>query len=133
MKTNSKGILRIDRREDHSCQVIFKPVNSTVWLFQSELSVLFDVSYRTIKACLDSICKGNSIDIEKNCKYDLYVRGNRVRHDIREVNFEAIIAMALLIDSPHEKILREWFIRRCLYPGTDILPSLSEFRDFSLN
>ncbi|MFC4672287.1 hypothetical protein [Dysgonomonas termitidis] len=35
--------------------------------------------------------------MEKSCKCDLYIRGNRIRYDIREVNLEVVIAMACRI------------------------------------
>lgn len=133
MNTNNKGVLRIDRDENNSLQVIFKPVNSTVWLFQSDLPALFNVSAGTIHACLDLICKEKVIDVGKSCKCDLYVRGERIRYDIREINLEVVIAMAFRIGSPHAKILREWLLRRCLYPGIDISSPLSETQNFCLN
>lgn len=133
MKTNDRGILRIEQEENNSYRIVFEPVNSTVWFFQSELPALFNVSAGTIHACLDLICKEKVIDVERSCKYDLYVRGERIRYDIREINLEVVIAMALRIGSPHAKLLREWFIRRCLYPGIDILSPLSEIQNFCLN
>lgn len=121
MKTNNKGILRIDTGENKLCKVVFQPAGGTVWLCKAELASLFGVYILTINACLDSICKEKSIDIEKCCKYELYVCGKHVRYDVREVNMEMVIAMAFRIDSYNAKVLKEWFIRRCLY-GIDAVP-----------
>jgi hypothetical protein len=136
MKTSenqNKGILRIEQGKNNSYWIVFEPVNATVWLRKAELASLFGVSVQKINASIDSICKEKSIDPEKSCKYDLYVRGNRIRYDIREVNLEVVIAMAFRIASPHAKLLREWFIRRCLHPGISPCLPLDTEQHFWLN
>ena len=127
-----KGILRIDTDENNFLYVVFEPIDVTVWLRKSELPSLFNVNTQTVNSCLTSILKENIIDVKEACKYDLYVCGNRIRHDVREVNLEVILAMAFRINSPQAKILREWFIGRCLKPGLCGFP-LDMEQGFSLN
>jgi hypothetical protein len=128
MKTSDKGIFKIEQGEN---SIIFQPINSTVWLRKAELPELFGVNVQTINACMDSICKEKSIDIEKCCKYELYVSGKHIKYDIQEVNMEMVIAMAFRIDSYNAKVLKEWFIRRCIY-GVDNIP-LPEIQNFHWN
>lgn len=133
MKTEDRGILKIDIHDNNILQVVFDPVNFTVWLYEWELPALFGVGIPTIRACMDSVCKDIRSDVEKFCKYDLFVRGQHVRYDIKEVRLEIIIAMAFRIDSANAKCLREWFIRRCLHHGIDITVPLSDVSDNCLN
>lgn len=128
-----KGKLSIEPDYNNKPGVIFQPVNSTVWLRKAELPELFGVSIQKVNACLDAVLKENIIDVEESCKYELYVNRKHIRYDIREINLEVIIAMAFRMDSPNAKILREWFIRRCVYPGTNIPAPLSGTADFCLN
>ena len=121
MKTTNKGKLAITVDDNGSPQVIFEPVNGTVWLHKSELSSLFCVTRQTVNASLNSLSRGGIVDIKKTCFSELCVSANHVRHDLREVNMEVIIAMAFQISSPQAKILRKWFVRRCLY-GIGIVP-----------
>ncbi len=130
---NNRGILRIDTGENKLCKVVFQPAGGTVWLRKAELPELFGVNVQTINACLDSICKEKSFDIEKCCKYELYVCGKHVRYDIREVNMEMVIAMTFRIASPNAGILREWFIRRCIHPGLCDIPLSGVGQGFCLN
>jgi hypothetical protein len=111
-------------------KVIFEPVNGTAWLHRAELAALFGVTAQTVNACMDALFKENLADRQEACKYDLYVSGNRIRHDVREVRLDAVIAMAFRIGSPQAKILREWFIDRCLNYGLcGILPvDMENFR-----
>lgn len=127
-----KGILRIDTDENNSLRVVFEPVDATVWLRKSELSSLFQVNIQTVNNCLTSMLKEDIIDVKETCKYELYVSDNRIRYDVQEVNLEVILAMAFRINSPHAKILREWFIGRCLKPSLCDFP-LSIKQNYSLN
>lgn len=131
MRTNNKGILRIDWDENNSCQIVFEPKDSTVWLHRSELSILFEISIQAVNACIDVILKENIVDVNITCKYDLFVTGNRIKHNVQEVRLDMIIAMAFRLRSANAKILREWFIRRSLY-GIDDIPQL-KIQNFQLN
>lgn len=132
MKTTDKGRLTIKMDKNNNPQVLFEPINGTVWLRKAELPSLFGVRVQTIQACLNSILKEGIIDVEKTCKYELYVRGNRVRYDVREVNLEVIIAMAFCIRSPQVEVFRGWFIQRCLYPGiSNHLPDMERRADWN--
>jgi len=132
MKTehNTRGILRIETDENNpnSGKVVFEPVDSTVWLRKPELPALFGVYGQKINACLDSLIEGNFFNVDEVCRDELYVSGNRIRHDIREVRLEVVIAMAFRIDSPNAKTLREWFTGRSLQPGICIFPPDMEQR-----
>jgi hypothetical protein len=128
---NNRGILRIDTGENNLFKVIFQPAGDTVWLRKEELASLFHVNIQVINAKLDTVFTENTVDVEKSCKYKLYAGGNRIRYDVREVNLEVVIAMAFRIASPNARILREWFIRRCIY-GVDNIP-LPEIQNFHLN
>ncbi|MDU1892857.1 MAG: hypothetical protein E6767_19425 [Dysgonomonas sp.] len=131
MRTNSKGILRIDWDENNSCQIVFEPRDSTVWLHRSELPALFGISIQAVSACIDVILKDNIVDVNTACKYDLCVTGKRIRHNVQEVRLDMIIAMAFHLGSANAKILREWFVRRCLY-GIDDIPLL-KIQNFQMN
>lgn len=136
MKTSenqNKGILRIEQGENSSYRIVFEPVDSTVWLRKVELPSLFDVSIQKINSCLNAILKEKTLNVQETCKYDLYAGGNRIRYDVREVNLEVVIAMAFRIASPHAKLLREWFIRRCLHPGISPCLPLDTEQHFWLN
>ena len=126
MKTgdNQKGTLRIetDGNNPNSGKVVFEPADSTVWLHKSELPALFGVCRQKIEACMDLLLKGNFFNVDEVCRYDLYVSGNRIRYDVQEVRLEVVIALAFRIDSPHAKILREWFTGRSLQPGICVFP-----------
>lgn len=133
MKTINKGKLAITIDKNGNSHVIFKPVNSTVWLHKSELPSLFCVTIQAINAALDSISKGRIVDVKKTCIYDLYVKGSHARHDLREVNLEVIIALAFRINSPYAEALRKWFIERCLHPGISYCLPLDMEQQAGLN
>lgn len=136
MKTtnqSNKGILKIEADLNDNLQVVFEPIDSTVWLHKSELPNLFGVYIQTINACVDSIFKEKLFEKDHVSKYDLYVSGNTIKYDMREFRLEVIIAMAFRIDSANAKTLREWFVGRCLYPGIAIPPMLPDSTDFCLN
>ncbi len=130
---SNRGILRIAMDEDYTHQVIFEPIDNTVWFHKVELPSLFEVTIQVINSSLDAILKSRIVDVEKTCKHDLTVSGSRVGYDVREINLEVIIAMAFRIDSRPAKTLREWVVKRCLHPGIDVLPALSDSTDFSMN
>lgn len=116
MKATNKGKLAIIIDENGNRQVIFEPVNGTIWLQKSELPSLFCVTIQVVRAGIDSIVKENIIDVEKSSKYELYTGGRRIKYDVREVSLDITIALAFRIDSPNAKVLREWFIEQLLCP-----------------
>jgi hypothetical protein len=130
---SNKGILRIEQGENNSYRIVFEPEGSTVWLRKAELPFLFDVKVQAVNACLDAIIRENTVDVRETCRYNLYVSGNRIRYDVRDVRLEVVIAMAFRINSFHAKALREWFTGRCLHPGIDVSVPLSGTADFCLN
>ncbi|PXV58451.1 hypothetical protein CLV62_1462 [Dysgonomonas alginatilytica] len=133
MKTTDKGKLAIVTDHNSNLQIIFEPVNNTVWLHKSELPSLLGVTVQAIHACLNAIRRENAIDVEQTCRYDLYVSGKRVCYDIREVNLKVIIAMAFRIHSPRADMLIEWFIGQCLKPKLYDFPLCDTQQNYSLN
>lgn len=132
MKTKDKGQLTITMDGNNNPRILFEPINGTVWLRKAELPSLFGVRVQTIQTCLNSILKESVVCVEETCKYELYVSGNRVRYDVREVNLDVIIAIAFRIRSLQTEVLRDWFIQRCLYPGiSNHLPDMEQRADWN--
>lgn len=132
MKTSDNGRLAIAIDQNGNPYVIFEPVNNTVWIQKAELPELFGVYQQKINTCLDSIFKTKALRPEEVSKYDFIVRGNSVGYDMQSFRLEVIIALAFYIDSLYAKVLREWFIRRCIHTGICDFP-LSVEQNFSLN
>ncbi|MFR3217634.1 MAG: hypothetical protein ACLTWE_01875 [Dysgonomonas mossii] len=132
MKTSDKGKLVITTDQNGNPQVLFEPVDGTVWLSKSELAELFGVYQQKINACLDSIFKTKVFRPEDVSKYDLIVRGNTVRYDMQSFRLEVIITLAFRLHSLNAEILRKWVVSRILEFGLANF-SFLDIQNYSLN
>jgi len=131
MKT--KGKLFIEMDCNNRAIVIFEPIAGTVWLSKHELAQLFGVSIQKVNACIDGVLQAKIFSAESTCRYDLFVRNNRIRYDVQEVNLAIILAMVYQIKSSNAEILRKWLIEQLLSPKAFTLGMLTENQNYLLN
>lgn len=111
-KTNNSGVLSIRVNSNNEMEVVFKPVNGTVWMDRNELCKLFGCYMRDIDRCIGEIFGENRLRMEESCKYHTIAGGRRVCYDITAVNLNGIIAMAFRLATPEARTLRRWTVKR---------------------
>lgn len=109
-KQNNKGLLAIQICKNNTMEVIFEPVNNTVWMDRNQLCALFGCYMKDIDQCLGEIFEKNMLRVEDTCKYHIIAGGRRICYDITDVNLIVIITMAFRLATPEAKTLRMWFV-----------------------
>ncbi|MBK5719572.1 hypothetical protein JGH11_01670 [Dysgonomonas sp. Marseille-P4677] len=133
MNTEGRGKLAVEIDSKNKFQVVFSPINGTVWKNRNELCELFGCYLKDINKSLKIIFEKNILRIEDTCRYHTIAGAKRIDHDISEVNLSVILALSFYIETQHSKILREWFLIRCLnYPHFE-LPSFDINQNYQLN
>ncbi len=107
MNNMNKGRLIIEMGKANKADVIFRPVNGTVWMDKNELCELFGVYIPEIEICINSIVAKKIVHTEKTCRFHRVVKGNSIVYEIQEVNMEVIIAMSFRLRSAQAYFLRE--------------------------
>ena len=103
-----RGKLYIQEKENGNAEIIFEPVNGTVWLSAWEIGKLLDTYSVAISNHLRAMFKSGVLR-ESKVSYCLrYSNGGRV--DL--YNLEAIIALAFRIHSPNADLFRKWAMKR---------------------
>ncbi|MBN9302527.1 MULTISPECIES: hypothetical protein [Dysgonomonas] len=133
MKNLNKGKLIIEMGKDNKTNVIFRPVNGTVWMDKNELCELFGVYMPEIKVCIGSIMEKKIVHTENTYRFHRVVKGSSIVYDIREVNMEVIIALSFHLRSAQAYFLREWFMERILKQEELLSSFLTTDYTFSLN
>lgn len=111
-KQNNRGLLSIQISDSNQIEVIFQPVNNTVWMDRNELPKLFGCFTKDIDRCLGEIFEKNMLRVEDTCKYHIVAGGRRISYDITDVNLTVIITMAFRLETSEAKILRMWFVEQ---------------------
>lgn len=111
-KQNNKGLLTIQISNKNTMEVIFEPVNNTVWMDRNELPKLLGCFTKDIDRCLGEIFEKNMLRVEDTCKYHIIAGGKRISYDITDVNLTVIITMAFRLETSEAKILRMWFVEQ---------------------
>lgn len=111
-KQNTKGLLSIQISDTNNMEVIFQPVNNTVWKGRNELPELFGCYAKDIDLCLGEIFEKNMLRVEDTCKYHIIAGRGRIRYDITDVNLTVIITMAFRLETSEAQTLRIWFINQ---------------------
>lgn len=109
---NNKGLLSIQISDTNNMEVIFQPVNNTVWKGRNELPELFGCYAKDIDRCLGEIFEKNMLRVEDTCKYHIVAGGRRISYDITDVNLTVIITMAFRLETSEAKTLRIWFVEQ---------------------
>jgi hypothetical protein len=107
--------------------VVFKPVNNTVWMEKNELCELFGCYMKDVDLCIGDIFEKDVFRIEDTCRYYVIAGSKRISYDITAVNLKVIIAMAFRL----AKILRIWFVEqfsKTIYPDITVLDIGEKFR-----
>ena len=133
MNNMNKGRLIIEMGKANKADVIFLPVNGTVWMDKNELCELFGVYIPEIEICINSIVAKKIVHTEKTCRFHRVVKGNSIVYEIQEVNMEVIIAMSFRLRSAQAYFLREWFMKRILKQEILLSSFLTTDYAFSLN
>lgn len=109
---NNSGLLEIRVGGNNKMEVVFKPVNNTVWMDRNELCQLFGCYMKEIDHCIGDIFEKNMFRIEETCKYHIIAGGRRISYDITAVNLTVIITMVFLLETPEARTLRMWFVEQ---------------------
>lgn len=109
---NNSGLLEIRVGGNNKMEVVFKPVNNTVWMDRNELCQLFGCYMKEIDRCIGDIFEKNMFRIEETCNYHIIAGGRRISYDITAVNLTVIITMAFLQETPEARTLRMWFVEQ---------------------
>ncbi|PXV60122.1 virulence RhuM family protein [Dysgonomonas alginatilytica] len=108
------GKLYISTDENNNTEVIFKPINGTVWLTHYEIAFLFGVHTQTINNNLRAIFKSGVLR-EDEVSYTYRYAVNSSNYTERQAvyyNLDAIIALAYRIKSRNAEIFRKWVMDR---------------------
>lgn len=111
-KRINKGLLSIQINDSNQMEVIYQPVNNTLWMDRNELPKLFGCYAKDIDRCLGEIFEKNMFRVEDTCKYHIVAGGRRISYDIISVNLTVIITMAFQLKTSEAKILRIWFVEQ---------------------
>jgi hypothetical protein len=109
-KISNNGLLSIRINGNNEMNVIFNPVNGTVWMDRNELCGLFGCYLRDIDHSIGEIFEKNMLRVEETCRYHIIAGGKRISYDITAVNLTVIITMAFRLETPEAGMLRMWFV-----------------------
>ncbi|MDL2241293.1 hypothetical protein LJB91_00075 [Bacteroidales bacterium OttesenSCG-928-L03] len=109
---NNNGLLSIRVNGNNEMEVIFKPINNTVWMNRNELCQLFGCYMKDIDRYLGEIFEKKLLRVEETCRYHIIAGGRRVSYDITAVNLIVIITMAFRLETPEAQMLRIWFVEQ---------------------
>jgi hypothetical protein len=132
-KKNNKGLLSIQIGYSNELEVVFKPVNSNIWMDRDELCELFGCYQKDIDSCIETILKKEMFRIEETCHYHVIAGGKRISYDITEVNLSIIIALAFMMATPQAGMLRTWFVEQMLRSKKLDIPFVNIGQNFLLN
>ena len=110
--TDDKGLLSIRINSNNEMNVVFHPINGTVWMSRNQLCELFGCYMKDIDQCIGELFEKNMLKVEETCKYHIIAGGRRISYDITEVNLAVIISMAFRLDTPEARTLRMWFVEQ---------------------
>jgi hypothetical protein len=83
----------------------------TMWLSQSEIAELFQVTRESVNMHLSSIFEDGELDREATCKESLQVRNEGSREVKRKIllhNLDAIISIGYRVNSKQGTLFRKW-------------------------
>ncbi|PXV60129.1 BRO family protein [Dysgonomonas alginatilytica] len=108
------GKLYISTDENNNTEVIFKPINETVWLTHYEIASLFGVYTQTINNNLRAVLKSGVLREDEVSYTHRYTANSGTYRERQTVyyNLDAIIALAYRIKSRNAEVFREWLIER---------------------
>lgn len=109
---NNNGVLSIRVNGNNEMEVVFKPVNNTVWMNRNELCQLFGCNIKDIDRCIEEIFEKKLLRVEDTCRYHIVAGGRRISYDITAVNLTVIITMAFRLETPEAQTLRIWFVEQ---------------------
>jgi hypothetical protein len=112
------GKLYIQERENGKLEIVFEPVNGTVWLSAWEIGKLLGAYSVAISNHLRAIFKSGVLRKDDVCYYQRYSNGNSV--DL--YNLETVLALAFRIHSPNADLLRQWAIERIIGKKVKVEP-----------
>jgi hypothetical protein len=112
------GKLHIQEMESGKPEIIFEPVNGTVWLSAWEIGKLLGTYSVAISNYLKAIFKSGILREDEVCCCQRYDNGNSV--DL--YNLEAVLALAFRIHSPNADLLRQWAIERIIRDKVKVEP-----------
>ena len=113
-----RGKLYIQEKENGKPEIVFRPVNGTVWLSSWEISKLLGTYSVAISNHLKAIFKSGVLR-EGKVSYCLrYSNGGSV--DL--YNLETIIALAFRIHSPNADLFRRWVVEQIVTKKAKIEP-----------
>jgi hypothetical protein len=113
-----RGKLYIEEKENGKPEIVFKPVNGTVWLSSWEISKLLGTYSVAISNHLRAMFKSGVL-YEKECSYCFrYSDGGSV--DL--YNFETVLALAFRIHSPNADLFKKWALEQIVKKKAKIEP-----------
>ena len=127
------GLLSIQLNGNNKMEVVFKPVNDTVWMDKNELCELYGCYLKDINNALDAIFKKKMFSVEDTCRFHIIARREGVCYDITDVNLTVIIALAFVMLTPQAETLRSWFIEQIIKNKNVDLAITHIGQNFSLN
>jgi hypothetical protein len=112
------GKLYIQENENGKPEIIFEPVNGTVWLSSWEIAKLLGTYSVAISNHLRAIFKSGVLREDEVCHCQRYDNGNSV--DL--YSLETVLALAFRIHSSNADLLRQWAIQRIIREKVKIEP-----------
>jgi len=108
------GKLYMQYKEDGQPEVIFEPVNGTVWLTTNQIAQLLGCFVVKITSNIKVIFKSEILRENEVCCYYRYTVSNREYPERQGVlyNLDMVIALAYRIKSFNSEVFRNWLIKR---------------------
>lgn len=99
------------RTEDGAAQVQLRAADGSVWLTQSEIADLFQITPQAVSQHIRAIYVESELTPEATCKQDLQVRsesGRQVRRQLKSYRLDLILAVGYRVRSPRGTQFRQW-------------------------
>jgi len=108
------GKLYMQYRENGTPEVVFEPVNGTVWLTTNQIAQLLGCFTVKITCNIKVITKSEIFRENEVCRYYKYTVPSAEYPERQGVlyNLDVIIALAYRIKSLNSKVFRNWLTKR---------------------
>jgi len=107
----SEGEILLYRTDDGTTQFQLAATNGAVWLSQSEIADLYQITPQAVTQHVKAIYAEGELTEEATCKPDLQVRTEgkrRVQRTIRLYRLDMILAIGYRVRSPRGVQFRQW-------------------------
>lgn len=106
-----EGEMFVFRTEDGRVEVHFRPFNGSLWMTQSEIAILYDITVATVSRHLKKVYESGELTRAATVTHREKVgleQGRQVARRIEQYNLEAILAVGYRVQGPRGIQFRNW-------------------------